>query len=263
MSSAPRLRGEGLQRTAEHLTDRDWSILRDVARFRLLTGRQLQLLHIGPGESAARTTRRVLARLTRDRLLVRLPRQVGGVRAGSSGQVVAIGPVGNRFIEDGQPRRRARDVSDGFLTHTLAIADIYLQLKLAEARGDLRVATVQTEPQCWRSLDRLGSGEWLKPDLYAVIACDDDAVHSYVEVDQGTEHRPALLRKMRTYEAAYRSGAGEGDDVFPRVVWLVPNDNRAALIRQLVAATPGLTSELHAVGLQTQAVSLLIGEVSP
>lgn len=258
MTSAPRLRGEGLRRTAERLSPRDWNVLREVARFRLLTGRQLQLLHLGPGQTAARTTRRVLARLVEQRILTRLPRQVGGLRAGSSGQVVALGPVGSRLLADGRPRRRVHDVSDGFLRHTLAVAEVYLVVRLAEQRGQLVLQQASSEPQCWRRLDAIGGSDWLKPDLHLVLAAGDEALHSYVELDLGSEHRPALLRKLRLYEDAYRSGsAGDREGIFPRVVWLVPDERRAAVIRQLVTSTAGLTPELHAIGLQADALVLL------
>ncbi len=260
MTSSARLRGAGLQRASERLSDRDWALIRDVARFRLMTGRQLQQLHVGPSETDARTTRRLLARLISERILARLPRQVGGLHAGSSGQVLALGPVGDRLLNDGQPRRRARDVSDGFLDHTLAVADLYVSLRSAEQRGDLTLRRVDSEPQCWRRLDAHGAGDWLKPDLHVVLTTGHEQLHSYVELDRGTEHRPALLRKLRLYEDAYRSGsASDPGDVFPRVVWLVPSEPRAALVRQLVARTAGLTPELHAVGLHAEALSLLKG----
>jgi len=260
MTSSARLRRAGLQRVGERLSDRDWALTRDVARFRVMTGRQLQLLHVGASETDARTTRRILSRLTSERVLARLPRQVGGIHAGSSGQVVALGPVGDRLLSDGRPRRRARDVSDGFLDHTLAVADLYVSLRLAEQRGHLTLRQVDSEPQCWRRLDALGAGDWLKPDLHVVLSTGDEQLHSYVELDRGTEHRPALLRKLRLYEDAYRSGSGsDPGDIFPRVIWLVPSEPRAALIRQLVARTAGLTAELHAVGLHAAALPLLKG----
>ncbi len=144
MTSAPRLRGEGLQRLTERLSQRDWAVLQDVDRFRLMTGRQLQRLYIGEGESAARATRRLVARLSTDQFLVRLPRVVGGVRAGSSGHVLALGPAGVQLLHPDQPRRRHRDVRDGFLKHTLAIADLYVTLRLAERRGDLELLRLTT-----------------------------------------------------------------------------------------------------------------------
>lgn len=263
MTSAPRLGAAGIHRLQRQLSPRDWAVIRDVDRFRLMTGRQLQQLHVGEGEPAARASRRLLLSLTRRRVLVRLPRQVGGLRAGSSGFVYALGPVGDRLLHAGGPRRRVRDVGDGFLAHTLAIADLFVSLTSAERRGEVEVLGLAPEPQCWRRLDLLGGAEWLKPDLHVVLAVGEEELHSFVEVDRGSEHNPALLRKLRQYEAAYRSGQSEHQDgVFPRVVWLVPDERRAAQLRRLVTGSGALTAELHAVGLQSQALNLLGGRLA-
>src|SRR3954451_15282892 len=87
----------------------------------------------------------------------------------------------------------------------------------------------------------------------------DEALHSFVELDRGSEHSPALVRKLRQYELAYRSGAVEAQaGVFPRVVWLVPDERRAALLRRL-SRSARLTADLHAVALQAEALAVLTG----
>ncbi len=207
-----------------------------------------------------RASRRQLARLTRHRVLARLERQIGGVRAGSSGYVYGLGSAGHRLLRPGRPGRWLHEVRDGFLQHALAVAAIYVRLRQAEQRGELDLLTVQTEPQCWRRLDDLGGADWLKPDLYLMVGVSDDALHSFVEVDQGSEHTPALLRKLRQYETAYRSGGAESSDgVFPRVVWLVPREQRATQLRRLIGRA-GLTTELHVVALQADALPALTGD---
>jgi hypothetical protein len=92
------------------------------------------------------------------------------------------------------------------------------------------------------------------------IGVGDEALHSFVELDQGSEHSPALLRKLRQYEAAYRGGTIEAAaGVFPRVVWFVPSEHRAERLRQLIRSR-GLTRDLHAVALQPDAVAVLRGD---
>jgi Replication-relaxation len=218
MTAVPRLTAAGLERLREELSPRDWAVLHDVDHCRLMAGRQLQLLHVGEGETAARAARRLLARLTRHGLLARLERRIGGLRAGSAGFVYGLGPAGFRLLHPGAPRRRLHEVRDGFLRHTLALAELYLQLRQAEQQGRLELLALETEPRSWR---RLADGDWLKPDLLVVVGLGEDALHSFVELDQGTEHTPALLRKLREYERAYR-GEISGDTIFPRVVWLAP-----------------------------------------
>lgn len=255
MTAAPRLGAAGVARLCEQLSQRDWGVLHDVGRCRLMTGRQLQLLHVGDDETAARASRRLLARLTRHHLLARLERRIGGLRAGSAGYVYGLGAVGFRLLYPDRTRRRLHEVRDGFLSHTLAIADLYVMLRQAEQRGAIELLAIETEPTCWRRLD---DGDWLKPDLHVVIACGDEALHSFVELDQGSEHSPALLRKLRQYETAYRSGAADEAGVFPRVVWLVPTEPRARQLRRL-SRSPGLTTELHVAALQSDALAVLTG----
>lgn len=262
-----RMSGKALAGLQAHLAAQDWTVLHDVARFRLLSGSQLQQLHFGADAAAGRAARRCLKRLHDFRLLARLDRRVGGVRAGSDGYVYAIGPVGDRLLtgasEPGQTvgrRRRGREVSDGFLQHTLAVADVYVRLQVAARLGALSVRHVETEPSCWRRLDSagIGDGDWLKPDLLLVVTSPANEFHSFVEVDRGNEHRPALLRKLRQYELAYRLGAVAVDAaVFPRVVWLVPDVGRAEVLGELIASSPQLTPELHTIALQDDALEAL------
>lgn len=183
-----------------------------------------------------------------------MERRVGGLRAGSAGYVYGLGGAGHRLLHPDAPRRRLHEVRDGFLAHTLALADVYVLLRQAEQRGQLELLTVEAEPHCWRRLD---SGDWLKPDLHVVIGMGEEALHSFVELDLATEHSPALLRKLRQYETAYRSGAVEAAaGVFPRVVWLVPTEARAAQVRRLIRS-PGLTPELHAIARQSGVLAAL------
>jgi|tagenome__1003787_1003787.scaffolds.fasta_scaffold20778734_1 hypothetical protein len=254
MTAFPRLTAAGLERLGRELSGRDWAVLHDVDRCRLMTGRQLQQLHVGDDETAARASRRLLARLVRHGLLARLDRRIGGLRAGSAGYVYGLGPAGFRLLHPGASRRRLHEVRDGFLQHTLALADLYLQLRQAEQQGRLDLLTLETEPRAWR---RMSDGDWLKPDLHAVIGLGEEALHVFVELDQGTEHRPTLLTKLRQYERAYR-GEVDGDGVFPRVIWLVPDAGRAAQLRQLLQA-PRLTADLHAVALQSEALAAITG----
>jgi hypothetical protein len=104
----------------------------------------------------------------------------------------------------------------------------------------------------------MGDGDRLKPDLHVVVGLGEEALHSFVELDRGTEHSPALLGKLRQYETAYRGGVEATADAFPRVVWLVPSDKRVAQLRRLLRS-PRLTPELHAVALQSEALAALTG----
>src|SRR4051794_4354412 len=93
------------------LGERELAIVRQVSALRLLSGRQIEALYFPAGSgasaaSSARHCRRVLNGLVGDRLLDRLVRRVGGIRAGSASYVYGPGPVGHRLLEaTGRGRR--------------------------------------------------------------------------------------------------------------------------------------------------------------
>ena len=88
-----------LTRLASELPPRRWELLRAVHRVRLATGGQLRRRFYGKGASAARLARCDLAALHELGILRRLERRIGGVRAGSTGFIYALGPVGLRLLE--------------------------------------------------------------------------------------------------------------------------------------------------------------------
>lgn len=250
---------------------RDRAILRSVAELRLLSARQVERLHFVGGDddregaatplSRARTCRRALERLVRDGLLVRLERRVGGVRAGSASFVYAIGPAGERLIGWAGPRRRHREPSTPFVDHTLAVSELYVRLQEAQRGGELELLGIEAEPQCWRTLANVGGGRSrLKPDLAVSLAAGGYEFRWFVEVDLGTEHRPAVLRKCQTYEAYYRSGVEQAwHGVFPRVLWVTLDNGRAERLREIMAGTPQLTAGLFLVATSGEAVDVLAG----
>ena len=103
-----------LDTLADRLTERDYELLRDVEKYRLLTTRHVQRLHFDPVHptptASARSCNRALARLRDARVLKALDRRIGGVRAGSAGFVWYLGPAGDRMLRskdpDGRPGRR-------------------------------------------------------------------------------------------------------------------------------------------------------------
>ncbi len=269
--SGPRKGRRQLGQLRAETRARDRAVLGDVARWRLLSARQIERLHFAQGDQAAtalsraRSCRRSLERLVRERLLVRLERRVGGVRAGSASFVYSIGPVGQRLIGWPGPRRRWREPSALFVAHTLAVSELYVRLHEAARRGVLELSTPpQPEPECWRSLPGMGGRSLLKPDLAVHLVAGDYEYRWFVEVDLGSEHQPALVRKCRAYEAYYRSGVEQAEHcVFPRVLWVVPDDARAGVICRVVEQAPGLTAGLFVVATNDQAVAMLSGGKGP
>ena len=245
----------GLELMRDELSGRDLAIVRQVADLRLVSGSQLESVHFSPAEhatsgAAARAARRVLERLTRDDLLVRLERRIGGIRAGSASFIYALGPVGHRLLaETDIARPRLREPSLPFVDHTLAIAQLVVDLTLAARRGLHEVLRLQTEPWCWRRYSAMMGGEAvLRPDLFVSIGQGDLEHRWFIEVDRGTEHLPTLLRKCRAYDSYYRSGVEQAEhDVFPRVAWLVTSARRRRQLRAAIDKDRQLTAAMFEV----------------
>lgn len=262
-ASAARFGRRQLAEIHASLSDRDLAVLRSVAALHFVTTRQLERLHFhGLGLSpqwAARGARQTLARLHDLKLLDRLERRIGGVRAGSASFVYALSRAGSRLLHD-HNRRRSREPSLAHLSHVLDVAELVVRLhERARTGGDIDLLDVETEPACWRSfIDSKGRQRTLKPDLRATLGAGSAELHWFVELDRGTEHRPALVRKIQAYLAAWED---EGEQtrvgVFPRVLWVVPDARRAEVVAQVCNSLSGVPVGMFEVATSDRAVTAL------
>jgi hypothetical protein len=247
------------------LTERDWQIISTLSRVRVATGAQLRAMHFA--DVTRRRTQQRLASLVRSRVLARLPRVIGGVRAGSAGQVYALDVAGQRLVDLDTGRRpgRPRNVGEAFLAHALAVTEILAGLTVAERAGQLHVVQFVGEPEAWRSFHGPGGGRAiLKPDAFAVLAVGSFEDHWFLEVDLGTEAPSTLQRKCTTYRSYWLSGTEQArHEVFPRVLWLVPGGRRADLLADVIARLPADASSLFAVSLHAEAVARMRAGAGP
>jgi len=254
---------EGVFELRERLSDRDLELLEYVGELRLLGARQVQTLLFSDDRhataaTAARCCRRVLERLTRERLIARLERRVGGARAGSASHIYALTSLGQRVLDQGGPRRRLAEPSARFVDHTLAVADLLVQLVASERAGRCESLSWQAELECWREVETLGGRVILRPDLFVALATEEYDLRWFVEVDRGSEHLPALLRKCRIYHSYYKSGLEQRrHDVFPRVLWITTSDRRAAALRQAIGGDRRLTADIFRVTTTTDALKTI------
>lgn len=250
----PRQRIDALE---QHLTERDFAILSDLEQFRLLTTRHLQRLHFPAAplgshvtvSGATRGTTRVLTRLEGHGVITRLVRRVGGIKHGSAVTIWQLGAAGDRLLRArrGDPiRRRYDEPGHTFAAHMLAVAEVGVTLKERSHAEQFELLELTTEPSCWRTFSGTGTSVLtLKPDLYAVTADATTETHSFIEVDQATEHLPAVLRKCHTYQRYERSGTEQRQrELFPAVVWITPTQTRADQIRSAINGDESLDTEL-------------------
>ncbi len=244
-------------RLKREITDADVAVLMSLFKLRLLTTEQLCRLHGGDGD--ARTTlRRIQARLKRLhelKLVVRLSRVVGGVRAGSSGYVYGLSGWGQAVLEVGGifggRRRRLWETRPYFQDHMLAVSELYVRLVEADRRHHLELLDFEGEPRCWRYMSGPG-GEVvpIKPDAFVRVASGDFEHRAFAEVDLGTESLPTIVRKSQRYIDYWQSGEEQRlHGVFPKIVWLVPDDRRQVGIEKALGRLALEAQDLFTVGL--------------
>ncbi|MGN6217678.1 MAG: replication-relaxation family protein [Solirubrobacterales bacterium] len=240
------------------LDERDLAVLRSVADLRFVSGAQLQRMHFyeAPDPAVnARSARRCLLRLVRVDLLVRLPRRVGGVRSGSAGFIYHLGLAGQRLAvllgwHPDRRRRRSQLPGTFFLKHSLATSELHTLLIEGDRASRFELLELVAEPACWRSYGGVGNqGQaTLKPDSYARIGVGEFEDSYFFEVDRGSEGSKAIQRKLREYMGYAASGQEqESRGVFPRVLWLTPDEDRALAIGECVRRLPMSERELFAV----------------
>lgn len=234
----------------ERLSERDKTILYLIQKFRYLTTSQIQRLYFRNSSShsaALRAADRALVKLRGYRLIAPLKRRIGGVRAGSGSYVWSLSPSGVRLLclmnSNGNTAKRQRsfEPSPRFLEHTLAVAEIYVQLNLIQDKHkDLKIQEIAPEPDCWRTYVGInGTTAYLKPDLYLVTISGKYENHWFIEIDLDTESPSRVIRKCRQYYRYYLSGKEQQmAGVFPWVMWIVPSESRARGLRQCLMEEP-------------------------
>jgi len=261
------VRGVSAARLTGQLSDRDAAVLQSLATVRLATSDHLERLHFREGSPATqgRRCRKVMARLVDQRLVVRLERRIGGVRAGSAGFIYRLAPKARQVLDllaDVQPSRvhRRPEPSRHLADHTLASTEIYTRLVEATRTDRLDVIRYEPEPTCWRTY--LGSGGQrivLRPDGLVVTAAPDGQTEHwwFLEVDLGTEAPVTIRKKVAAYQTYAITGQEQAaHGVFPRVAFLTTTAHRAAALTRAVNAVPG-GEQLCAVGLLDEAIALL------
>lgn len=229
-----RISQKRLQELSMLLSPRDRDILLSVQRHRYLMTGQIMRLHFtdaATSSAALRATSRTLKRLRQYRLLGTLSRRIGGVRAGSGSLVWHLTHGGERLLrlqdERAYPCRRQFDPSPYFLAHTLAVAEVSIQLLEVCQGGKIELTDLQPEPECWRTYSEHGAHLSLKPDLYAAIVSGEYEDRYFFEIDLDTESPNKVIEKCRRYHQYYRSGLEQKTyGVFPLTVWIVPNEVR-------------------------------------
>jgi hypothetical protein len=252
----------------QRLSERDIRILESLRSHRLLSTALIRRLHFAEGHAtlaaASGATMRVLTRLETHHLVMRLTRRIGGVRAGSSGIVWQLGTTGEtllRTMHGETHRRRYQAPSPAFVAHTLACAQLAVQVGELARASVVELVKLDTEPSCWQAfIGPHGAREWLKPDLSVVTASGEYEDHLYVEADLSTEHPPVVIRKAKVYQRYAATGTYQArHGLFPAVAWVVPDTARQRAIEAALAADRTIQPELFRVVTTAHFTDLITG----
>lgn len=252
-------------RAEANLSERDRAILRGLAETGYMSGRQIERRWFAGAEvsviGARRRAQRVLRRLNEQRLVHRLARRQGGSRGGSGAFIYRLDHLGRRAV--GLTGRGPwREPAERFVHHCLAVAEIQIGLIEEEKAGELSELIVSHEPDCWRRFLGHSGIEMLKPDLLVELSTPDWQLRWFVEADRATEHLPTVIRKCQLYERYWRSGNEAeryGQEVFPRVLWSVPDRRRAEAVQRAIRRTSNLTDDVFRVAIAEQTPAVLSG----
>ena len=257
---APYITAGRLAATEKKLTPIDWETIHDIAAMNVLSGNQLRRLHYQDSETGKRMARLNLKRLVELRLIARLGRRVGGERSGSEGFVYALDVAGQRLLgPTGRRPRRPWTPDSHHLAHALAVSELYVRLREAEAKHELTLEQFDTEPRCWRSFHGPGGARLtLKPDAFALTGVGEFIDSWFVELDRATEPLPRITDKCKLYWRYWQSGREQAEhEVFPTVLYVVPTEHRKSQLAALLSRLPAEQRQLFQVTTSDQAVQAM------
>ena len=266
MSIQTRVSRQQALATADQLSERDREIVGSLGTAKILTGEQLERLAFSdlPPSTRSRTRRRVLARLVQLRLVATLERQIGGVRAGSSGLIYSLDVAGQTLVaiwrETNRERRTRRPRTPGlpFLAHSLAVAEAFVSLTCLARKGAFALTSFLTEPDCWWPD---GNGGRLRPDAFVLAENDRYESAWWLEIDQGSENIARIQAKLAVYERVAERGQGAGPHaLMPQVLFGATEPKRVQAIARTIEEY-GHASRARAV-LQADIPSHVLAELS-
>jgi hypothetical protein len=170
-------------------TERDRAIVRDIARFGVMS--RGQLMRLGFFASKTRANERLKRLVAAGHLAARRqPLALGGPRY--------VYVPGTLSADGREARKRVASMSDLFLAHQLGLVDIHLAFE--------QFATLAR----WLSeKDLAGLSLGLVPDAYLEYEVEALTFCAFIEYDRGTETLARIERKVRAYLALAHTGQFE------------------------------------------------------
>lgn len=271
MSRRTRITEASVAALASEMTPREQDVVSALDKVRLASIKQLERLHFTADspQANARQARQTLARLTRKRVVTRLERRVGGVRAGSTGTLYALDVAGQRLASAAGPAggiRIRKPWTPGlpFLSHHLSVTELYVRLVEATRSGSTDLLAFDAEPLCWRTFTGIGGArQVLKPDAFVRLGVGEFEDSYFVEVDRATQSGPAIARKLTVYRRFFQTGREqERFGVFPKVLFLVPSEARKSALVEVLGNHTADSWELFQIARCDEALDVFTGRES-
>lgn len=249
-----------LRHPPEPLPRADDALLQALGTVHVATAAQLASLE---GDQPGRTTRKRLSRLESYGLVRRFINTARDHKIGPAGYIFVLTGRGARLA--GRPealglrQRKIWHPSQAFIDHWLAITDLYVRLVASARAGDLRLREFRAEGDAKRSYrDSYGRLQILRPDACVRLATGDMLLSWFVEIDRATESPRRIAAKCHAYRAYELSRQEQRHHpVFPGVLFIVPDEARARVIRRVIAGQPSDARGLFWVATKAEAIKAL------
>ncbi len=218
------------------MTNQHFEILQFLADARLVTSSQLARLFFAESpthRSQIRRSNLATKQLKEAGLIYHQPRKIGGWTRGSSSYIWSLTYKGWKKLKEVNSSislrfRNRVDFSQNHVEHTLAITEIFVELKGLERLGKIKLEEFHYEPKSWRYYaDIGGSSLILKPDAFAKITVGEYEDFYFFELDRSSESLTRIINTCKKYIHYYNTGIEQRvNDIFPFVLWIVPDERR-------------------------------------
>lgn len=248
------------------LQERDYAVLQDLGRYRLLTTSQIETLR----QADASPTLRFPSRLTLTRRL-KLLFHHGYVRRiarplaqGSLEPVYVLDALGVKVLQrhsiegvGGETSGQVKTTlpKSSALEHLLSVNQFRLSLEVGCSASVHQNGNNSIELAQWQSGEAVKFAVSLQtkgertqtvkliPDGFFALRSHGQRLFYFLEVDRGTESLPVLMVKCRVYYAYWQSGGfGKDFSLLPqvafRVLFVLHSARRLETMRKAVAALP-------------------------
>ena len=224
------------------LTKQDYEVLSLLNRCRYVTTKQLVELYFRENKpkTATRRANLLTKKLTNLGLIHHLERRIGGVRAGSGSYIWHITHKGIKELREVEPNVKLKlknryEPTQHHLKHQLFVTQLFVELTALHLDQKIFLEDFSFEPKCWRSFTTLFSHFTLKPDAFTRLTIGDFEDAYFFEADNATEHLGRVIAKCKQYVAYFNTGIEQREnEVFPLVVWVVPDEKRKLAIEQRI-----------------------------